>query len=325
MATYNDFLRQHAAEKPRIRRLYWVFGEENLFKDLVVKQIAELWGATGFNTVSLSAAETSESEIWASLNQHPIDTEQRRLIVVTDAQRLTRLDRLTSWLKDNQTVRAAMATAIFVSSDAEWEEDEYREVIMKSSSASWIRCTLPKDPDDRLKRAQEILCAWGDIDVTSAGVLAQRVNFDMVEARAVMDKVSLFPSAQVSPQIIEMLAPRRVEDDIIWSIIGLKHRKAVEAIEEGTGSYSLSAILGTLATHVEMLARINTILTVTQNAKEAAGRLGAKEQYIRRLYPYARMYPRREALRRTQLLHRMDAAAQRGATEGILESLVALW
>lgn len=288
-------------------------------------RIRELWGATAFNTHVVSAADTSESEIWASLNQHPLDTEQRRLIIVTEAHRLQRLDRLIEWVKDNQVVRSAKSTAIFVSSEPEWEDEETKEAISKSSSAAWIRCTLPKDEQDRLKRAQEIICSWGDIDTLSAGVLAQRVNFDMVEARSVMEKTALFPGAQVTPHIIELLAPRRVEEDIVWSIVSYNRRKAIEAVVAGSDIYSPSAILGVLATHVEMLGRINAVLTTTSTAKEAASKIGAKEQYVRKLYPYARMYPRKEVVRRLKLLQRMDASLQRGAKEGLIESLISMW
>ena len=325
MGTYADFVRQHSGEKARVRRLYWIYGEEVVLRNVAVAQIREMWGASDFNTTHMSAAENPESEIWATLNQHPIDSGQRRLLIVTEAQRLEQTDRLVAWLKDSQTVRSASATAVFVSSDPEWEESEFRDILVKSSSAVWVRCALPKDEEERLRRTQEILMGWGDISRVSAGVLAHRVNFDLIEARAVMEKIALFPGAEATPQIVEMLAPRKVEEDIIWSIIGQQRRKAIEAVVEGSGSYSLSAIIGTLTTHVEMLGRINAVLAASPTAKDAANKIGGREQYVRKLYPYARLYPRREVIRRTHLLHRLDTAIHRGAREGVLESLIALW
>jgi len=325
MGSYSDFIRQHSGEKARVRRLYWIYGEETVLRNLAVEHIRSMWGASIFNTTRLSAADTSESEIWAHLNQHPLDSDQRRLIIVTEAQRLKNLDRLIEWLKDNQTFRSAMVTAIFVSSAHDWEDSEERDAIVKSSSAGWVRCALPKDDEDRLKRAQEIICTWGNIDFITAGVLARRVNFDLSEARAVMVKASLFPEARVTPQAVEMLAPRRVEDDIIWSIIGKQRRKAIEAVVEGKDTYNVSQILGTLATHVVMLGRLNAVLPNSPTVRDAVSRIGGREQYVRMLWPYARMYPRKEVHRRIQLLHRMDRALQSGAKDGILESLIALW
>lgn len=323
MGTYSDFLRTHSGQNPRVRRLYWVYGEEDMFRVLTVARIKQLSNTHSFNITRLSVSDTPETEIWASLNQHPLDSEQKRLIIVHDAQKLKHLDRLVAWIKDNQTVRGANATAIFVSTDSDWE-DEAREDIAKSSSATLVKCALPKDESDRLKRAQEIICAWGTVDWTTAGVLALRVNFDMAEAFAVMQKASLFPDYRLSPGAIEALAPRKVEDDIVWALVGLNKRKAIEAVTENPVS-DVSSIIGTLSTHVEMLSRINAVLPSSKSVKEAASKARAREQYVRRLYPHARLYPRKEAVRRTMLLTRLDRSLQRGAKEGVLEALIALW
>lgn len=327
IATYADFLRQHANPDSRVRRLYWIYGEEEIFRYFTVSRIKELLDVTPFNTMSLSLVDTPETEIWASLNQHPLDSTQRRLLVIHEAQRLQHLDRLESWISDNQTTRGRSATAVFLSTDPEWE-NPVKEVLQKSSSAQYVRCSLPKDDDDRLRRAQEVICAWGPegtISKTAAGVLAQHVNFDMGEALAVMRKASLFPGMALSVEAIRSLAPRRVEEDIVWSLIALDKQRAAEAVVEADQYTDLGRMIGTLTAHVEMLSRINEVLTVSKSVKDTAKRIRAKEQYVRRLYPYARLYPRKEAIRRTLLLGRFDDAWQQGAREGVLEALLASW
>lgn len=323
MATYTDFLRQHAGENPRVRRLYWVCGEEEVFRLAVVARLKEIADVAPFNTLTLSAAETPESEIWAYLNQHPLDSDQKRLIVVHEAQRLEHLDRLVAWVKDNQTVRSRNAVAVFVSTDPDLEHEE-RANLMSSSSALLVRCSLPKDEQDRLKRASEVVCAWGHIDPTTAAVLVKRVNFDMAEARAFMQKASLFPTARITPAAVEALTPRRVEQDVVWSLLGLNKRKAVEAVSEGTDAQA-GWIIGSLAAHIETLGRMNALLPTTTSVKDMARKIGAREQYVRSLFPYAKFYPRKEMVRRTVLLNRMDHAYMRGAKDGVLESLIALW
>lgn len=325
MGTYNDFLRLHDSTDSRVRRLYWVYGEEDLFRVLVANRIKKLADVQQFNTTYLNASENSESEIWAVLNQHPLDSDQQRLLFVQNAERLSRLEEMVAWLKDPQTTRGCNATVVFLSNDSEWEAEE-REFVSKSSTAMIVKCALPKDPSDRLKRAQDIICAWGDGNITrtNAGVLAQRVNFDMAEAHAVMRKAALFPEAQVNVGAIELLAPRRIEDDIVWALVTMQKRLAAEALSE-VSITDAGKIIGALSTHVEMLARLNGVMVVSNSARDAARRVRGKEQYVRRLYPYARFYPRREAVRRTLLLSRMDRAYSSGSREGVLESLVALW
>lgn len=309
-----------------MRRLYWVCGEEEVFRLQVVKRIRELAGAKPLNTLRLNAAEISETEIWAYLNQHPLDSEQKRLLVVHEAQRLHHLDRLVVWIKANQTTRSRNAVAIFVSIDPDLTAEQ-REDITKSSSAMLVRCTLPRNADDRLKRAVEIVTRWGNIDPTTAGVLVKRVNFDMREAWAFMEKVNRLPAAherKVGVPLVEALAPRRSEEDVVWSLIALNKRKAVEAVTEDTWA-SAGRIIGSLATAVDTLSRMNGLMTTTRSVKDMAHKVGAREQYVRTLMPYARLYPRSEAVRRTLLLNRLDHAYHRGADQGVLESLIALW
>lgn len=324
MATFNEFVRQHIADDAKVRRLYWVHGEEEIFRLQTVALVRKVAGADPFNTLRLNAAEDSESEIWASLNQHPLDSEHKRLIVVHDAQVLTELERLIAWLKDTQITRSRTAVAVFVSSDAEFEHPA-REDIVKASSAMIVKCSLPKNEDDRLKRAVEIVQAWGNIDSTTAAVLVKRVNFDMHEAYAVMRKAALFPDAKITVQAVEALASRRVEEDVLWSLIALNKKAAVEAVTEGV-NISVSQMIGSLGTALETLSRMNAALSSSSSGvRDMAKRVGANEQYVRMLFPYARLYPAKESVRRTLLLNRIDNAYQRGADHGLLEALIALW
>ena len=170
--------------------------------------------------------------------------------------------------------------------------------------------------------------ATGNIGTPTIEVSVATLNFDMREAWAVMEKANilcaLFPDGVLNVAAIEALAPRRVEEDVVWSLLGLNKRQAIAAIAEGGGAPT-GRIIGALATHVETLSRLNALLANTTGVREVARRLGAREQYVRTLMPYARLYPRREAVRRTLLLNRLDRAFQRGAGEGVLEALIALW
>jgi DNA polymerase III delta subunit len=322
LGSYSDFLRQHPAGS-RVRRLYWVCGEEDMLRLLTVKRVRELCEAQDFNVVRLSARDTPETEIWASLNQHPLDAGEKRLIVIRDAQRLEHLDRMVSWIKDNQTVRRASATAVFVSEDLDLEDEEVRSVLVKSSSAAVVRCTLPKDEQDRLKRVEEVVCAWGNIDPINARLLALRVNFDMAAVYSVMWKASYFPDARVTMGAIEALVPRQPDNDVVKALMGMRKQDAIEAALDG--GVDVSSVIGALASHLESLGRLNVVLANSKNAKEAAAKSRVREQYARYLFPYAKFYPRAEVARRTLLLTRMDAASRSGARDGVLEALIALW
>ena len=324
MGNYTDFLRAHSKEDARLRRLYWVCGEEEMFRVLTVRQIKAMTGVEPFHTLHLSAHDLPETEIWAHLNQHPLDLESPRLLVIHEAQRLKHLDRLQAWLKGNQRTRLRSATAIFVSAESEIS-DEVNEAIGRSSAAMIVRCSLPKGEDDRLKRSREVIARWGmGITEVSAGVLAQRVNFDMAEAYAVVQKAALFPDAHLSVAAINKLAPRRADADLVWALVACSRKKAAEAIPD-VDPNAVGRAIGSLATHVDALSRINSLLTSQLSIRETAKRLGLREGYVRMLYPHARFYTRKEAVRRTLLLNRVDAAWQGGARTGVLEVLVSGW
>lgn len=324
VGSYQDFLRTHTGRKARMRRLYWVCGDEPLLRSLVVQQIKAMADVLPFNTSIINASEIPETEVWAELNQHPLDSEQQRLLIVHDAQRLKHLGRLIEWVKDNQTIRSRSATAIFVSTDGDMSVEEHKEALMRSSSAYVVKCSLPKDETDRLKRCQELITTWGNIDRINAGILAQRVGYDLSEAYFVMSKAALFPNAKITTAAIDLLAPQKIEAEVVWNLIALNKRAAVEALSE-IGAADIHGIFGQLSTHVEMLARVNGTLSLNRSLKELSVELDARQQYLRLLLPYARLYPRREAVRRTMLLTKLDAAHMEGAREGLLETLIAAW
>ncbi len=322
MGNYSDFLRIHAKEGARLRRLYWVYGEEEMFRILAVRRLKELADVPAHNVTHLSAFDTRESDIWAVLNQHPLDLERPRLLVVYEAQRLEKLERVQAWLKDNQTTRIRSATVIFVSSESEISEEVSE--LTKSSNAMPVRCALPKNEDDRLKRSREVIQSWGPIEGIAAGVLAQRVNFDMADAYSVVRKAGMFPNANLTVNAINLLAPRKADQDLTWALVSCQRKKAAEAIPE-VPMTQVGRVIGGLSTHVEALSRINATLTSDLSYRETAKRLQLKEGYVRMLHTHAKFYPRKQAVRRILLLNEVDAAWQSGAREGVLEVLVAGW
>ena len=325
MTTYNVFSRQHAAEDARVRRLYWICGSEEILRFLALDRIKALFHPSPYNIFTVSTRDTPEVEIWAGLNQHPLDSDQRRLYVVHGAEKLENLNPLLAWVKDPQTTRGRNTTAVFVSSDADWVGEE-KEIIAKLSNAQVVRCSLPVSEEDKMKRAQEIVCAWGNINRISAGTLLSRVGFDLHEALAVMQKASLFPEMRVSVAAIQKLAPLRVDEDVVWDLLALQRRKAAEAIASPDTEVKVGYVLSSLSSHVAALARLYPFTSRSRlTLKEVAKQTQLREGYVRRLVPFSRHYPPTEVARRMRLLSHLDAVWHQGANEGVLESLVVQW
>lgn len=304
--------------------MYWVCGEEPVLRSLVTDQIVAMYGALPYNTFRLSAREIPESEIWAHLNQHPLDSEQKRLLVVTDAERLEQPIRLEGWLAENQRTRNKNVCAIFVADEPDLTSPLYK-VLNASSSAVYVRCTLPKAPEDREKRAVDMICSWGRINPINARVLYEHVGGDLYEARAVMQKAGFFPEAEVNVGAIRVLAQPRVQDEIVWNLISGRRKAAADALAAGT-DVPVGKVLATLAAHLEYLGRLYDLMSLpTFSIADAARRLDIRQQYVRLLSPHARLYPANEVTRRLYLLARLDHLYQQGARDGILEAVVAGW
>lgn len=328
MGSYNDFLRLHASPEAKVRRLYWVCGEEVTLREMVLERVKELADVPDFHYHSVVVGPTKEPDVWGLLNQYPADPLKRRLVIVRDAERLKNMEMLKDWLTTSlfRGSRTPGTTAVFLSNAAEWPMDHEvatREVLVKSSTALYVRCALPKDERDRRKRVQEILCGWGNIDPTHAIILAERVNFDMAEARTVMAKAAYFRGT-LNARAIEALAPVKVEDDIVWSLLGLDKRRASQALQELPDT-QVSRVIGALTAHVEVLGRLNGVLTRGLSVRDLSSKMNISETYARKLLPFAKLYPRKATVHRTLLLNKVDAAWQRGAREGVLEVLVAGW
>lgn len=324
MASYPEFVRLSA--KRSLRRLYWVCGDQSALREEVVKEITRQAAVADLDFVSMDASSVKESAVWAALNQYPLDPSKRRLVVVRGAEQLRNLAMLSDWL-DAKTMRSPKTpgtTAVMVSATPEWPLDhnpELRAKVVKGWTSMYVRCSLPKE--DRKKRAGEIICGWGRISQPTAEMLAERVGFDMGVAKGVMAKTVYF-KGEVTPKMVEFLSPRAPEDSYAEALLGLDKPRAAESIAELERN-EVSRAIGRLASELEMLGRMHGILTRGLSIREMATRLNVSETRIRRLLPIAKLYPRKAVVHRSLLLHKADAAWQRGAREGVMEMLVAAW
>lgn len=297
-----------------MRKVYWVCGEEDTLIRATIDRLTELLVASEFNCDRLFCDEIPETEVWSVLDRHPIDTRTMRLIVVYGAERLKHLDRIGEWLQANKSGPRRVCL-VFVAAG-----DEAPEQFPAGSNSCVVRCSLPQAHDARRKRAVEILTGWGCEPLAARAVL-DHVGYDLSEARHVIDKAKYFPKMSLSREVAVAFAPRSTGSDFVSALLALRKRDAVAACADT----DISLVLGSLATHVQALSMINRYLPVGLSLGEIAHATGLKEGYVRSLHPYARFYPRREAMRRTFLLERLDHAHAHGADDGVLEALIAAW
>lgn len=324
MATYLEFLNK--IEDGRPKRLYWLCGTEFLLRELAVERIKSAVGAEEMNYETLTMSDADASEVWDALFVDPVDPKARRLIVVREAQRITKFDTALLWLKDSKirTSGKPGPTVVFVSSDAEWPKEqhaEFRERVMASTTAQYVQCSMPRETGET--RGAEIIQQWGDISDTEARRLYRRSGGDMGRAFNTMRKGAYF-NRPVEGQLLTALSPPNPQDDLVESLLNMEKKRAVAALPD-LPREEQPRVVGRLAANLDLLARLEPHAGSKTSLREIASRLGVSEQWVRMLIPKLKFYPRRQTLRRVELLMTVDEALQRGVRQNTMEVLIAAW
>jgi DNA polymerase III delta subunit len=327
MATYTDYARLHADGKRKIRRCYWICGEEVVLREIIVSEIKGWIDPDDMDYRSITVTAKNEPEVWDALNAYGIsNVKKRRLLVVRGAERLKKLERLKDWIEDSSLRSSGTPglTVVFLSTDDEWPQDrhpEVRERVLGSSTALYVRCSLPKD--GRIERAAEIITTWGNIDVRNAEILYKRVGHDLGASRSTMQKARYFPH-KVEGNLLMALSPLNPQDDVVDALLALDKPRALRGIED-LSREDQGKVIGRLTAHLDLLTRLEPIAGQRKGVRDLAYGLGVSETYVRMLLPHVRFYPRKAVLRRVMLLSAIDDAWNRGARHGVMERLVAQW
>lgn len=113
MATFLDFLRiVEREQKPR--RLTYVCGNQAALREEVIDAARVLLDVNDLNFESLSADSDKPHKIWAAINQYPTNFTERRLVLVREADKLTKTEQLADWLKSRHipNVHVVMASSL---------------------------------------------------------------------------------------------------------------------------------------------------------------------------------------------------------------------
>jgi hypothetical protein len=326
MATYRDFQRSHKGPTPKVKRLYWLCGDEVILRELALESIKKWAAVDDMNYRTLTAGSVTDGEIWDALLEQPGDHRARRLLVVREAQRLKSIEPVKPWLEDKtaRTSSVPGTTVVFVSADDEWAVGRYadeRERVMASTAALYVRCHMPND--QRETRGAEIITGGGNINDLEARRLYRRVGGDMSLAYGVMRKAAYF-DRPLEGQFLTALSPPNPQDDIVDALLGLEKKRALAVIDD-LSREEMGRVIGRLTSHLDLMARLEPHAGTRTPLREIASRIGVSEQWVRHLLPLLKFYPRKAVFRRVVLLGKVDAAWQRGQKQGLMEVLVAAW
>lgn len=270
--------------------------------------------------VSLSAGPGFERDVWAAASQYSLSPGVNRLVLIRDADQLTRWEQLTTWLSRTRTFPGVYL--VFVGgTDLPTTSVGGKKVLkahvaaLKAPRGYVVRCSMPAEAD-----AVAWLMRRCQITEMVARHLLTRTGGDLAEAAAVTAKLALFEQA-ASTATIDALITETPAADFTDNLIAGNKRHAMISLQAVRTDDHLG-LIALLDSRLDLLHKLHRIQISGRSWRESTG----INPYLQRQYlPYARGYDAPSCERRRQALALVDDATRSGARGGVLEALVALW
>lgn len=330
MASFSQW-RTSFAKDTAARQLTWVCGSEPVLVEEVVDSIRIRVNAAPWNYVPLSAGMDSERAIWAEIDQHPIDSGNR-LVVIRDAENLKDFAHLIDFIKHRTS--NPKTHLVFVSNDERVPrvttvEGKYQKVT--EAPTDYIAAFSGKGyvVECKAYTAQTAHYAvdWVQAQVRMrsgiAGHLLERANGDLRLVRDVCRKLAVFPDEITLTTINSMLA-ERPRDSFADALLSLDKKTALLALRD-LPSREYGRVLGFLDARLDLAGMVYDMQIEQKTFAEISRAAGSQSFLIKDIVPVAKHYDpkRRHQIRTTMAM--ADEAIRSGATEGVLEALIAFW
>lgn len=319
VGTYTQW--RTAIDAGDLRRVTFAAGDQHILIEEVIDTIKNTLNVTDLDYVSLSNSSTFKRDVWAAANQYALTPGANRMILIRDAEKLSRWDQLTTWL--SRTRQLPGVYLVFVSGEADLPshtvggKKKLKEHVaqLKAPRGHLVRCTALSEAD---------ACAWvrrrSRLDDDMAQYLLTRTGGNLAAAAAVCAKLALFTQT-AGAATIDALVSETPATDLADQLITLDKRTAMNSLT-GLDDSSRLKLIAQLDSRLDLLQRMNRIHTAGRNWRDATG---VNPFLLRQYMPYARHYDAGSCTRRRAALAVIDDALRNGARDAVMESLVALW
>jgi DNA polymerase III delta subunit len=310
-----------AADAGDLRRVTWVAGDQPILIEEVVDTTKKLLNVTDLDYVSLSYSTNYDREVWAHANQFSLTPGANRMILIRDAEKLTRWAHLEQWL--GRTRQLPGVYLVFVTNEPDLPMHTVggkktlkpHVAALKAPRGSLVRCTQPNEAD-----SVAWVCRRSRLDETIAKYLLTRTGGNLAATAAVCAKLELF-AQKAGSATINALVQETPDTDFTDSLVALDKRRALLNIDalQVEDNFTLTALLDS---RLDLLQKLHRMQIAGQSWREASG----INPFLQRQYmPYARHYDPAACSRRRRVLAVIDDALRSGARDAVLHALVALW
>lgn len=296
------------------KRLYYLVGPDRIMVEDFVDMVRTGLKVRPTEYHPLSAAEADERDIWATINAYPTLHEDRRLVIVRDAERLRQPKHLLNWLESRLVPQT---TVVMV--DARDRVDTTTEHMGRAvKTGRLVQCGPTNDED-----AMDYLGRITPLDRATFEKLMRHAGGDLARAANACKKAAA-SGAPMSERTVPALCTRSVGEAYEDALVRLDKARAAE-IARLVPDDGISRCIGALDYQLDALLRLNAAVKRSDSVRDIMAKSRVQGFLVKALLPLAKHYDRTSVAARTSALVLADAAYQQGHREGVLEMLAAAW
>lgn len=310
-----------AVDSGDLRRVTWVAGDQHVLVEEVIDTTKNKLNLSDLDYVSLSFSSTFDRDVWEAANQHPLTPGANRMILIRDADKLTRWPQLSAWLGRTRSLPGVYL--VFVSADADLPSQSVggkktlkpHVAQLRAPRGFLVRCSALNEAD-----ALSWVRRRAHLDENTARYLLTRTGGNLAAAAAVCAKVALFPQT-AGTVTIDALVAESSAVDFTDHLIALNKREALLSMT-GLDHGDAMKLIAQLDSRLDLLERLNRIHVAGKSWRDATG---VNPFLLRQYLKHARHYDVSSCIRRRRVLAVLDDQMRQGASDGVFELLVALW
>lgn len=319
MGSYSQW--RAAIDAGDLRRVTWVAGDQHVLIEEVVDTTKNKLNLSPMDYVSLSFSSTFDRDVWAAANQYPLNPGSNRMILIRDAEKLTRWHQLDAWLTRTRTLPGVHLVFVSNETDLPTHTVGGKKTLkphvagLKAPRGSLVKCTMPAEAD-----ALAFVRRRAPLDEGTARYLLTRTGGNLAAAAAVCAKLTLFQQRPGAATINALVAETPAAG-FTDNLIALNKRQALLNL---TGLHPSEQIklIALLDSRLDLLERLHRIQIAGQSWRDATG---INPFLLRQYMPHARHYDTASCTHRRRVLAVIDDALRTGARDGVFEALVSLW
>lgn len=331
MATFSMWF-TGTKKTPAPRQITWVCGPEVVLVEDIVSYIVGYLAPEPWNLATLVAGEDSEREIWAALDQHPMGSSPR-VVVLRHVERIQSWERFIQWVKDRG--RNPRTYLVLVSSEESVPKEELtaqqrREHVRPGplphiaaigTKGHVVECK-PFTPATALKSVEWVVSKAPMRDVV-ARYLLTRTNWNLRMVRDTCLKAAVFPG-EVTAAVITALVSEQPRDTLADALMALDRKTALLAAEEMDPN-DLGRLIGLLDSKLDTVGTVHDMMLEHRSLGEMAKALGPQAFLLNDLMKVSKHYDTARRHKIRKVLAIADEAHRSGATTGVIEAVISLW